>query len=251
MGDSCVLNLGYASWDRRETVEENRRRFFKTLGVARMKLVALRQIHSGIVHTLTAVPRKSLGGDALVTAVPNLLLAVETADCVPILLADVRRRIVAAVHAGWRGTLARVAEKAVGHLLMGFGTDPADVVAVIGPAIGPCCYEVGPEVVQAYLSQFAGAKKWFAGPLAERVNPDGSAPFDWLKRELPGREPLRSRPHLDLLTANRHQLIAGGVLRERIFSAGLCTACHPRWLFSYRRDGPRVGRLMAVIGLRG
>jgi len=245
-----VLNLGYAAWDRRECVQANRRLFFKVLGADRMKLITLRQRHSASVHILARVPDKVPSGDALVSAVSGLLLAVETADCVPILLVDARRKVVGAVHAGWRGTLARVAEKAVGHMRMSFGTDPADVMAAIGPAIGPCCYEVGPEVVQAYLGQFAAAKEWFAEPPAERANPDGSAPFDWLKKEPPGHGPPESRPRLDLLAANRHQLIAGGVLRERIFSVGLCTACHSDRLFSYRREGSKVGRMMAVIGLR-
>jgi purine-nucleoside/S-methyl-5'-thioadenosine phosphorylase / adenosine deaminase len=246
-----MLNLGYARWDRRATVEGNRRRFLEALGARGVQLVTLRQVHSAIVHVLAAAPGKPPGGDALVSAAPGLMLAVEMADCVPILLADARRRVVAAVHAGWRGTLARVAEKVLGRLRMDFGTDPADVVAAIGPAIGPCCYEVGPEVVQAYLGQFAGAKEWFAEPLAEKVNPDGSAPFDWLKREPPGHERPESRPHLDLLAANHSQLMAGGVSREKIFPARVCTACHRDWLFSYRRDGPATGRMMAVIGLRG
>jgi purine-nucleoside/S-methyl-5'-thioadenosine phosphorylase / adenosine deaminase len=221
------------------------------LGAGGMQLVGLRQVHSAIVHAFAAAPGKPLRGDALVSAAPGLLLAVETADCVPILLADTRRRAVAAVHAGWRGTLARVAEKALGRLRMHVGTDPADVIAVIGPAIGPCCYEVGPEVAQAYLGQFAAAKEWFAEPPAERVHPDGSAPFDWLKREPPGHDRPEQRPHLDLIAANRSQLVAGGVSREKIFAAGLCTACHRDRLFSYRRDGPAAGRMMAVIGLCG
>jgi purine-nucleoside/S-methyl-5'-thioadenosine phosphorylase / adenosine deaminase len=246
-----MLHLGHTRRARRATGEANRRGFFEALGAGGMQLVALRQVHSSVVHVVAAAPDRPLRGDALVSAAPRLMLAVETADCVPILLADTRRRAVAAVHAGWRGTLARVAEKALGRLRMHVGTDPADVMAAIGPAIGPCCYEVGPEVVQAYLGQFAAAKEWFAEPPAERVNPDGSAPSDWLKREPPGHGRPEQRPHLDLVAANRSQLVAGGVSREKIFAAGLCTACQRDWLFSYRRDGPGAGRMMAAIGLRG
>jgi purine-nucleoside/S-methyl-5'-thioadenosine phosphorylase / adenosine deaminase len=250
LGGSRVLNLGYARWDNRRTVEANRKRFLEAIDASRMRLVTLHQVHSGIVHVVEGVPEEPLRGDALVSAAPGLLLAVETADCVPILLVDARRRVVAAVHAGWRGTLARIAEKVVGWMRMRFGTDPADVAAAIGPAIGPCCYEVGPEVSQAYCSQFDRAKEWFSEPSGERVNPDGPAGLDWLKKEPPGHERPEPRAHLDLAAANCWQLEASGVPPGKIFSAGLCTACHRDRLFSYRRDGPGTGRMMAVIGLR-
>ncbi len=215
-----------------------------------MRLVILDQVHSAIVHILENVGEAPRRGDALVTTTPGLLLAIETADCVPILLLDARRRIVAAAHAGWRGTLARIAEKLVGRMRMRFSSDPADLMAAIGPAIGPCCYEVGPEVVQAYSGQFDRARDWFSEPTAERVHPDGPAPFGWLTREPAGHNRPEPRPHLDLAAANRWQLEKSGVPPERIFSAGLCTACQADRLFSYRRDGPGTGRMMAVIGLR-
>ena len=92
-----------------------------------------------------------------------MLLAVQTADCVPILLADTKNRAVAAIHSGWRGTLRRIAEKTLGRMQMDYGTRPADVIAAIGPAIGGCCYEVGSEVAREFASQFSEAREWFVG----------------------------------------------------------------------------------------
>jgi YfiH family protein len=251
LGHARVLNLGYARWDNQKAVEANRKRFFQALDASRMRLVTLRQVHSPMVHFVGGAGDGPRRGDALVSATPGLLLAIETADCVSILLVDPRSRIVAAAHAGWRGTLARIAQKVVGGMRMRFGTDPSGLAVAIGPAIGPCCYEVGPEVVQAYYGQFDVAREWFSEPTGERINPDGPAPFGWLKREPAGHERPEPRPHLDLVAANRWQLEASGVPPEKVFSAGLCTACHLDRLFSYRRDGPGTGRMMAVIGLRG
>ncbi|HXW16849.1 MAG TPA: laccase domain-containing protein, partial [Candidatus Acidoferrales bacterium] len=116
-----VLNLGFAEWDQRARVEENRRRFMKAFGAAHFQMVALRQFHSDVIYVVDAAPATPLRGDAMVTRVPGLLLAVQTADCIPILLADPHARAVAAIHAGWRGTLKRIAEKTVGRMRMIFG----------------------------------------------------------------------------------------------------------------------------------
>lgn len=248
-----ILNLGFVEWDRASCVERNRRKFFGALGAREMEPVALRQFHSSMVRVLR---RGSIGfhgrpgrGDALVTRTRGRLLMVQTADCVPILLADSRKRVVAAIHAGWRGTAARIVEKAVGDLQAHFGTRPQDIWAAIGPAIGLCCYEVGPDVAQEFGSQFARAGDWFEGPFEPLSTGDEPTPFLWLQTDPPGHDrPKRAR--LDLTTANRWQLEDAGVDAERISSCGLCTSCQNDWFFSYRREGQWTGRLMAAIGIR-
>jgi YfiH family protein len=150
-------------------------------------------------------------GDALLEDTPGAVIAVKTADCVPILLVDERNRAIAAVHAGWRGTVARIALQAVQAMSRRFSTDPRDVHAAIGPAIGVCCYEVGPEVAV----QFG----------------------------------LEGRAHLDLTAANRVQLLESGVTAERIDASNLCTMCRPEDFHSFRRDGEAAGRLYSFAGI--
>jgi YfiH family protein len=176
------------------------------------QLATLKQIHSS-----TCVPAEGrsglLGrGDALLEDRPGCVVAVKTADCIPILLADERNHAVAAVHAGWRGTVARIAERAVEAMRGRFGTRPEDLHAAIGPGIGACCYEVGPEVAE----QFGG----------------------------------QGRAHIDLPAANRAQLAAVGVASGRIYVAGLCTMCGSGDFHSFRRDKEAAGRMYSFIGLR-
>ena len=130
-----------------------------------MPLLAMRQFHSDLIYFAAAVPAEAPKADALVRHEAGMLLAVQTADCVPILLADTRLRVVAAIHAGWRGTLSRIIMKTLGRMEMEFGTRPRDIVAALGPAIGRCCYEVGPEVAQVVAAQFPMAAEWFDGPI--------------------------------------------------------------------------------------
>jgi YfiH family protein len=267
-----ALNLGYTEWDTRNAVNANRKRLLAALGAEGMALVTLRQIHSDIIHEIRKAPAQSprdlsrsghgpLRGDALITRAPGLLVAVQTADCVPILLADPRRRVVAAVHAGWRGTLKRIVAKTLGRMRMFHGTKPADVLAALGPGIGACCYEVGPEVVQAFAGQFAAAREWFAG---EAIDPTGRTlhfddlasgedrnPFKWLWMTAPGHDPPPPRLHLDLIAANRWQLLDAGVKPRNIAATELCTACRTDLLFSHRREQGKTGRLMGLIGICG
>jgi len=245
-----ALNLGFVGWDKRETVLANRRAFLSALGAENLQLAPLRQFHSDVIYVLDRAPQEPPRGDASITGVPGLLLAVQTADCVPILLADSRRRVVAAVHAGWRGTLQRIVMKTIGRMQMVLGTRPKDIVAAMGPAIGRCCYEVGPEVAQAFAGQFAVARDWFAGPFDRLIGDDSPNPLQWLNRMPPGHQPPLPRVRLDLRAANRWQLLEAGVLPKNIFSSGLCTSCRTDLLFSFRREGKISGRLMAVIGLR-
>jgi polyphenol oxidase len=171
---------------------------------------------------------------------------VQTADCVPILLVDPKNRAVAAVHAGWRGTLARIVEKAIGRMQMQFGSRAEDLLAAIGPAIGGCCYEVGTEVAAAFSGQFANAAEFFD----ELRTGDEPNPLQWLNMMPPGHQPPPKKVLLDLRKANRSQLEAAGVAAANIFVSDLCTACERELLFSYRKEGAQSGRMMAVIGIR-
>lgn len=180
------------------------------------------QVHGREVVVVTAAHRgqKIRGADGLTSRDPSAVLAMHSADCVPVLMADPVTRAVAAVHAGWRGTAAGAAAAAVRAMGEAFGSQPADLVAAIGPAIGPCCYEVGGDVVEAL------------------------APWHWRRSVL--RSVSKGRWLLDLWMANRLQIEAAGVPPGAITTSGLCTACHPALFFSHRRSG-RAGRMAALI----
>src|SRR5580704_2870742 len=254
----AILNLGFTDWDKRETVEANRKKFFSAIGAAKMRVVTLRQIHSEIVHTVNsreasstevALPENVPQGDALITRERGVLLAVQTADCIPILLADTKRRAVAAIHSGWRGTLARIAAKALGRMQMEFGTRPQDVMAALGPGIGRCCYEVGEEVAKEFAAQFPEAHDWFDGPF-DALSSGESDPnwLPWLTMKPPGHAPPPLRAKFDLIAANRAILAAAGVAHKNISSSGHCTACRADLFFSYRREHS-TGRMIAAIGI--
>jgi YfiH family protein len=174
-------------------------------------LATLDQVHSAVCVDACGRAGKLGRGDALLSNVPGTLVGVRTADCLPILLADERRRAVAAVHAGWRGTVAGIAARAVEAMHERFGTRPEDLHAAIGPGIGACCYEVGPEV---------------------------AAHFG-----------VEGRAKIDLAGANRQQLAAAGLGEDRIYVCGLCTMCLAAEFHSFRRDGERAGRMYSVIGV--
>ncbi|HJY88197.1 MAG TPA: peptidoglycan editing factor PgeF [Candidatus Acidoferrales bacterium] len=248
--DRQALNLGFTEWDIPRNVVTNRAKLLAALGTKDMKLVTLEQFHSDVIHVLNRAPDQTLRGDAAITHTPGLLLAVQTADCIPVLLVDPQHRVVAAVHAGWRGTLGRIVAKTLGRMQASFDTRPPHVVAALGPGIGGDCYVVGPEVAQAYASQFREARKWFAGPFDQLATGEEPNPLAWLKRLPPGHHPPPSRVRLDLIAANRWQLLQAGVRAPNIVSSPLCTACRTDLLFSYRKEGGRTGRLMAVVGLR-
>jgi len=250
LGGKRIFSLGRTDWDTRENVSANRKTLLAALDAERMQIVSQRQIHSALSRVFDAPPAETLQGDAALTRTPGLLLAVLIADCVPILLVDTKRRAVAAVHAGWRGTLKRVAEKTLGKMRMTFGTRPRDVLAVLGPAIGRCCYEVGPEVAQAFHSQFARAKEWFEGPFDRLVSDDTPNPLQWLNMHPPGHQPPPPTVHFDLLAANCWQLENSGLTAANIHASGLCTACRKDILFSHRTEFGKTGRLMGVIGIR-
>jgi polyphenol oxidase len=257
----AALNLGFVEWDSHQAVTGNRSALIRAISGARAaskprtqianekSLITLRQIHSDLAHVFSKPPAEPPQGDALLCSQPGSLLGIQTADCVPILLADPRHRVVAAVHAGWRGTLARVAAKTLGRMRLEFGTRPEDVIAALGPAIGPCCYEVGPEVAQAFSTQFAGAAEWFEGPFERLATGEEPNPLPWLTMMPPGHDLPPERVRLDLRAANRWQFMHAGLSPRNIAVSTLCTGCRTDLFFSYRREGAGTGRLMSVIGI--
>jgi polyphenol oxidase len=248
-----ALNLGFTKHDSRSAVERNRHKFLRQLGAVTgsrcWPLVALRQIHSDIIHNISAEPADPLTGDGLITSARGILLAVVTADCLPLILVDVKNHAVGVVHAGWRGTLKRIAEKCVGEMRRCFRTNPGDIRAAIGPGIHACCFEVGPEVRDKFESQFAYAADLFSetresDPVREKY------PLLFLSARPPGHTDLPGKIFLDLVDANRRQLIDAGVPAKYIEASELCTACRPDLLFSHRAEKGMTGRMMAVAGIR-
>jgi YfiH family protein len=213
-----------------------------------MKPFTLRQIHSAIARVVEPGTAAGLRGDILLTARAGLLVGVKTADCLPVLLVDARRRVVSAVHAGWRGLVRRVVEKAAGEMRRHFGCEPADLHAAIGPGIQACCFEVGPEVLAEFHSQFPDAEVY-----CRREAPNPALTI--LPRQIMTYPPLpldldTGRGHIDLAEAVRRQLLAAGVDRRRIYNSGKCTACDLRMFYSYRREKEAAGRMLAVVGVR-
>jgi YfiH family protein len=175
-------------------------------------MASLKQIHSADCVPAQGRTGELGRGDALLEDTPGAIVAVKTADCIPILLVDERHRAVAAVHAGWRGTVARVAQRALEAMREPFGTDAPEVHAAIGPGIGKCCYEVGAEVAEQFGEQ--------------------------------------GRVHIDLAAENRDQLRVAGVAPEKIYMADLCTMCNAADFHSFRRDKDAAGRLYSFAGIR-
>jgi polyphenol oxidase len=185
----------------------------------------------------------------MVTDTPGLLLAVQTADCLPIVLVDPKRRAVGVFHAGWRGTVKRIVEKGVGELRRHFKSDPRNLVAAIGPGVQGCCYEVGEEVRTKFEMQFAYASSLFreekeSDPVREKY------PLLFLTARAPGHSELPVKLFLDLVEANRRQLLDAGVMAKNIDTAAPCTACHTELLFSFRAEKGVTGRMMGAAGIK-
>jgi YfiH family protein len=242
-----ALNLSFMDWDQRGNVEENRRRLQAAVGGRELTLVPMKQIHSDVVRVFHEASGAARKGDASTTNRAGILLGVQTADCVPILLVDPKKPAVAAIHAGWKGTLSRITEKTIGRMRMEFGSRPPDLLAAIGPSIGPCCYEVAAEFVSIFTVQFADAAEYFD----EARSGEEPNPLQWLNMMPPGHQPPPKGVHLDLRKANRSQLLAAGLGAQNIFESNLCTGCRTDLFFSYRKQGPQSGRLMSVIGISG
>lgn len=255
------LNLGFTAPESPKIVAANRRLFLRAVWGGRELpvLATLKQIHSPLVRRIgrheAAALQRGLSqpaiskGDGLMTDQPGVLLGIQTADCLPVLVADRRRRAVAVFHAGWRGTVARIVEGGIGRMRLEFGSQPEDLIAAIGPGIGSCCYAVGDEVRQEFESQFDYASTLFrevydSDPIKEKY------PLLFMTARAPGHSDLGPRLHLDLAEANRRQLLAAGLPTKAIYRMDECTACQPDRFFSHRGEHGFTGRMMSVIGIR-
>lgn len=241
-----ALNLGFTSEDSEENVIENRRRFFGAIGAGGRRIVTMCQVHGGDTAVVfgersgegegkeagSSVSRDAFLGapkcDGIITASPSLLLGVQTADCLPILIVDPDTRVAAAVHAGWRGTAARVVERALARMRLEFGVETDACFAALGPSARSCCYEVGPDVAQVFKKSLGYASRFLIGQPGGRV-------------------------HLDVPAANRQQLLFAGIAENNILESEYCTMCRPDLFFSYRREKEtgKVGRLLGVVGNGG
>jgi YfiH family protein len=246
------LNLGFTAADDRQTVLRNRRLLAEAItGDAGTPILTLRQFHSNCIVQAVAADearKRPHKADGQMTDEPGLLLAIQTADCIPVLVADRKRRAVAAFHAGWRGTVKRIVESGIGRMRLAFGSRPADLVAAIGPGIGLCCYAVGEEVLSEFESQFSYAHEIFrevydSDPVRRKY------PMLFLTQRAPGHSPIGPSLHVDLVEANRRQLLSAGLAPSSIQVVGGCTQCHTGLFFSHRASHGHAGRMMATIGI--
>lgn len=230
---SNSLSLAYFKGDQKENVAENRRRFLTAVGVEGARIMTARQTHS-VERFVVESPEQVFGPqpdcDAMITRVPNVLLGVQTADCLPVLIGDPKTGTMAAIHAGWRGTAGRITERTIADMMLLHGVNTRDCIAALGPAACVDCYEVGQDVIDCYKSEFGYWRK-----LLVNFNENGKA-------------------HLDVRAANIQQLSFCGFNEDRIHVADYCTMHQNELFFSYRKEGKGqpsgVGRLLSVIGRR-
>jgi hypothetical protein len=228
-----TLNLHAGIGDEEQNVIQNRKLFCQALGIDAQQLFGVKQVHGNRVlvvdEQLVAQGRKGrIAGpvlaDALITGQPEVALTVLTADCLPIIIVAPRNKAVAMVHAGWRGTCQGIAPLALTRLTECFGGSPAECMVGMGPCIGGCCYEVGRDVVNMFSRNFS----------------------DW--QDYCNNE--NGKWKLDLIEANRSQLLDAGVQPENISAVGWCTACNPGYFFSYRKAPQATGRMMSLVMLK-
>lgn len=222
------LNTGHSVGDDPAAVDANHLLICQALGLEALgfeSIVSPHQVHGATVGIVDAHDRGTVrpATDALVSQAPDLLLLLRFADCTPIMLYDPQKQVIGLAHAGWRGTVLKIVGRTVATMVDRFSSHPSDIIAGIGPAIGPCCYEVGQEVADAANDAFPHTP----GVLARQPN---------------------GRWHFDMWAANRSQLEEMGV--RQIETAGICTACHTDEWFSHRAEGGQTGRFAAALGLR-
>lgn len=226
------LNLSFNVGDDSERVVKNRKLLAGALSMPLTSLTTARQIHDGHVKVVSADMRGKgstdydgaiPATDAMVTDVPGICLMILLADCVPILLSDASKRAIGVAHAGWRGTLESIVEKTVGALKKHFGCSPRDITVGIGPSIGPCCYEVGGEVVSQVEHLFGTGNNYIRNPSQN------------------------TKGYFDLWSANLDQLLKAGIPEKNIETARICTRHHPNSFFSYRHEKGKTGRFGAGI----
>jgi YfiH family protein len=224
------LNLAGFNEDAADNIHENRRRFLQLFD-HEYKLATVWQVHGDTIAVVDSLEFESDAddkADGLISDLDGILVAAKTADCVPVLLGDPNTKAFAAVHAGWRGTVQSIVKKAIAKMTEKFSTDPADLIAAIGPAAGKCNYEIGADVIEAFAANFAHSEKYFT-------------------------QTREGHALVDLHSANRDQLVAAGVANENIYTAPFCTMERPDLFFSYRLEKQKfgkTGRLMSVIGRR-
>jgi YfiH family protein len=223
------LNLGANTFDPQHNVQGNRSLLARTFGSRVEKFVMVNQCH-GTDLLVIDEPNpdyahfQKLECDGIITNQAQVMIAVGVADCLPILLLDPVKRVIAALHAGWKGTAGNIAAKGVESLVKIFDSNKSDILAALGPAIGPCCYEVDEPVKRAFA---AAGVAW----------------------SLCAEETASGKWRLDLAAANREQLLSAGLPEENIETAGQCVCCQSDWFFSYRRDGGETGRQAGFIML--
>jgi hypothetical protein len=225
------LNLGTATLDSPHSVQGNRSILARAFGARAERLVTVTQVHGTDLLVIdTPNPDYAhflkLECDGLITNQPGIMIGVCVADCVPILLLDPKKKVVAALHAGWKGTAGEIAWKGVEALVGMFGSKPGDILAAVGPAIGRCCYEVDTQVMETFRNS-------------------GAELECFEKKTAPGKW------RLDLAAANYRQLLAAGLSETNIETTPLCVSCEHDLFFSFRRDGEETGRQMGFIELKG
>jgi len=227
-GPFSGLNLSTREGDAEESVRKNGEILSAAFDLPVKRFATVRQVHGNRIIHLESTEEGSrlLEADGIITTCEGLAVGIKTADCVPILLLDPRAPAVGAVHAGWRGTAAGIAREAVEAMKKAFSSDPSEMIALIGPAIGPCCYEVD-EPVRLAMTGEKGMAKFL--------------------RPLPGRA---GRWMMDLAGANAAQLADAGLRDNQVHGAGLCTACHRTVFFSHRGDRGTTGRQINFILIR-
>ena len=220
---NASFRLSYDNGDDPQTIKQNWCELKQACGLPRITIITAKQVHGNTVLKISHATEKLAGiGDGLMTDAPNLCVGVLAADCVPLLFVEPARKIAAAVHAGWRGTAAGIAPRAVALMQEAYQIDPAALHVAMGPSIGPCCYEVGPEVAEQI------AANW-REELKDAWKPDGA------------------KGRLDLRALNEAQLLGAGVPRSHIQKIGPCTACNVETYFSYRKEG-KSGHQLSFIG---
>lgn len=228
-----ALNMALHVGDEPDMVWENRQRFFQALELKAEKLVTPQQVHGARIQRVTMADAGRgakdyddaiADTDALITNEPGLPLMLCFADCVPVIFLDPEKKAVGIAHAGWKGTVAKIAQQTVEAMQREFGSNTADILAGIGPAIGPCCFAVGDEVAEKFR-----------------------AAFPQHAEEIISQQEGQS--HVNLWEANRLQLLAAGIPAENIEMADTCTSCQHQWFYSYRADGGQTGRMAAIIAL--
>lgn len=258
-------NFSLKVGDSQDNVGRNLAALGDRVGLDPRRIAYCRQVHGNEVVKVDSFPHEPTRADAMISATPGVFLAIKTADCLPILIVDPVRRVVAAVHAGWKGTVLRITHKTVTELEQGFGCDPSDLIIGMGPAIGPCCFEVDEHTTALFRLNVPYAES-NVYTLEDMLEGDDSAPADD-GRQVWGRnrvflgkslrpaplEPTRSAAlshRIDLFGTNRAELINLGVSPSNIHAADVCTACHADLFFSYRRDKASTGRHIAIVGFR-